>query len=239
MTAQPEIIAAIDVENRSDAIKLVEALKGKIEYFKVGSRLFTAEGPGMVSEINDLGGSVFLDLKFHDIPATVAGSVKAACGLGIRMMTIHTCGGVEMMRAAAESVAENSQDSGSARPVLVGVTVLTSMSGEDLSAVSCFEGDVESLVLRRATKAKEAGLDGVVASVRETAAIRKELGDDFVIVTPGIRPAGTAIGDQKRVATPVVAMKAGSNFLVIGRPIYQASSPADAAEAIRVELLGE
>jgi len=236
MTVKPEVIAALDVEKKEDAFALVDSLKGIIRYFKVGSRLFTAEGPGMIKEISDRGGSVFLDLKFHDIPATVYGSVKAACGLGVRMMTLHTCGGVDMMKAAADAAVETSIKNGIERPIIVGVTVLTSMASEDLEAVSCYNGDLQSLVLRRASMALVAGLDGIVSSVNEAEAIRKEFGPDPVIVTPGIRPAGSATGDQKRVATPATACEAGSNFLVIGRPIYQAPSPADAAKAILAEL---
>ncbi|MBN2184940.1 MAG: orotidine-5'-phosphate decarboxylase [Candidatus Krumholzibacteriota bacterium] len=239
MAAKPEIIAALDVESRDDALSLVGSLRGTIGYFKVGSRLFTAEGPRMIDEINNMGASVFLDLKFHDIPATVAGAVKAACAIGVKMMTLHTCGGVDMMKAAADAAAETSAKTGLPRPLLVGVTVLTSMASQDLSAVSCYEGDVESLVLRRAGKALEAGLDGIVSSVHETEAIRKKFGDTPVIVTPGIRPVGSASGDQKRIATPAAARDAGSDYLVIGRPIYQAPYPVEAAEAILAELLEE
>ncbi|MCK4539185.1 MAG: orotidine-5'-phosphate decarboxylase [Candidatus Krumholzibacteria bacterium] len=238
MVKIPGVIVALDVEERKKAIKLVDRLKGQIDFFKVGSRLFTAEGPGMVQEITASGARVFLDLKFHDIPATVAGSVRAACGLGISMMTIHTCGGSDMMKAAADEAGEYAERSGGARPLIVGVTVLTSMSKEDLADVSCYDGGVEDLVLRRADRAVSSGLDGVVASVRETAAIRKEFGEDIVIVTPGIRPAGASVGDQKRVATPRVAMESGSTYLVVGRPIYQAESPAEAAAAIIGEMKG-
>ncbi len=239
MPEVPEIIAALDVESREEALSLVRSLEGRIGYFKVGSRLFTAEGPGMVDEIRRLGASVFLDLKFHDIPATVAGSVRAACAIGARMLTLHTCGGVDMMKAAADAAADASAAAGVQRPVLVGVTVLTSMARGDLKAVSFYEGDVEDLVIRRAGKALEAGLDGIVSSVNEVAAIRREFGEGPVIVTPGIRPAGSSRGDQKRVATPAAARDAGSDYLVVGRPIYQAPSPAEAAEAILAELREE
>lgn len=232
----PRIIAALDVEKRIDAISLVADLRGKVNLFKVGSRLFTSEGPGMISEINDAGGSVFLDLKFHDIPATVAGSVRAACGLHVFLMTIHTAGGYEMMKAAAQEVASFHEKTGLPRPKLVGVTVLTSMAAEDLAEASGYNGRVEDLVLKRAELAKKAGLDGIVASVKEAGRIREELGDSFVIVTPGIRPAGAAVGDQKRVATPRDAIEAGSDYLVIGRPIYQAESPGAAADAILAEM---
>ncbi len=236
MRGKPQIIAALDVETRGAAIALVAALRGKIGYFKLGSRLFTAEGPGMVDEIRETGASVFLDLKFHDIPATVAGAVKAACGLDVSMMTLHACGGVEMMKAAAEAASEAASKSGRARPLLVGVTVLTSITEEDLADTSLYGGSTSDLVLRRADRALKAGLDGVVASVGETAVLREEFADGLKIVTPGIRPAGTSAGDQKRIATPAAAMAAGSDFLVIGRPIYQASSPALAAEEIIREL---
>jgi len=232
----PRVIAALDVEKRLDAISLVADLRGKISHFKVGSRLFTAEGPGMISEINEAGGSVFLDLKFHDIPATVAGSVRAACGLNVFMMTIHTAGGYDMMKAAADEAAAFAGRSGLPRPRLVGVTVLTSMSAEDLAETSGYLGSVEDLVLKRAELARKAGLDGIVASVRETGRIREALGDGFIIVTPGIRPAGAAPGDQKRVATPRGAIDAGSDYLVIGRPIYEAESPGAAADAILAEM---
>jgi orotidine-5'-phosphate decarboxylase len=232
----PVIIAALDVEKRIDAISLVADLRGKVNHFKVGSRLFTAEGPGMISEIDDAGGSVFLDLKFHDIPATVAGAVRAACSLHVFMMTIHTAGGYDMMKGAADEVAAFADRTGLPRPRLVGVTVLTSMSSEDLAEASGYGGSVEDLVLRRAELAKRSGLDGIVASVKEAGRIREALGSSFIIVTPGIRPAGTAAGDQKRVATPRDAIEAGSDYLVIGRPIYQADSPKAAADAILAEL---
>jgi orotidine-5'-phosphate decarboxylase len=232
----PRIIAALDVESRLDAISLVADLRGKVSLFKVGSRLFTAEGPGMISEINDAGGSVFLDLKFHDIPATVAGAVRAACGLHVFLMTVHTAGGGAMMRAAVAEATAFAEKSGLPRPKLVGVTVLTSISSEDLDESSGYSGSVEDLVLRRAELAKKSGLDGIVASVREAGRIRQEFGDGFIIVTPGIRPAGSAAGDQKRVATPSDAMEAGADYIVIGRPIYEAESPGEAADAIIAEI---
>lgn len=232
----PEVIVALDVESGDRALELLDTLRGKINRFKVGSRLFTSEGPDIVGRINDRGASVFLDLKLHDIPATVAGSVRAATALGVMMMTLHTMGGLDMMRAAADTAAEQSHRLGVRRPLLVGVTVLTSMSAEDLAAVSCVKAGVEDVVLRLSARAREAGLDGVVASVREAERIKHELGGDFIVVTPGIRPAGTELGDQKRIATPRIAAKAGSDYLVIGRPIIGDASPADAAEAVLREL---
>ncbi len=233
----PEVIVALDVEEGNEALKLVRELKGKVDYFKIGSRIFTAEGPALIEKINRLGCSVFLDLKFHDIPATVAGSVRAACSLGVRMMTLHTTGGVEMMKAAVREVEKKFKKFSAKRPLLVGVTVLTSISREDLEIISPARDEISDIVLRLATKAKEAGLDGIVSSALETERIRKEFGKDFVIVTPGIRPSGyNSTDDQKRVATPKSAAKAGSNFLVIGRPVYGASSPALAVDGILREL---
>lgn len=232
---KPELIVALDVEEGEKALELVGELKEKIRYFKVGSRLFTAEGPLLVEKINDLGCSVFLDLKFHDIPATVAGSVRAACNHGVQMMTMHASGGFEMMRAAVRE-ADKFEELGAERPLLVGVTVLTSISAGDLETISPGFDEITEVVLRLAAKAKEAGLDGIVSSAWEAERIRKEFGEDFVIVTPGIRPSGYGRDDQKRVATPSISAKAGSNFLVVGRPIYNAVSPALAAEAIMREL---
>ena len=234
--SRPAVIVALDVEERSRAIELVEACGGAIEIFKIGSRLFTSEGPGIVGEIKAFGASVFLDLKFHDIPATVEGSVRAATALGVSMMTIHTSGGVEMMRAAAASASAESKRLGIERPLIVGVTVLTSLSGEDLSRTFGTTGAVRDLVMRLAAQAREAGLDGVVASVEEARAVKEALSAGFKVVTPGIRPAGAGVGDQKRTATPRAAREAGSDFLVVGRPIIEADSPREAAERILREL---
>jgi orotidine-5'-phosphate decarboxylase len=233
---RPAVIVALDVEERARALELVEACGSAIRIFKIGSRLFTSEGPGIVREIEALGASVFLDLKFHDIPATVEGSVRAATALGVSMMTIHTSGGVEMMRAAAGAASTESKRLGIERPLVVGVTVLTSLSGEDLARTFGTAGAVRDLVMRLAAQAREAGLDGVVASVEEARAIKDALEPGFKVVTPGIRPAGAGVGDQKRVATPRAAREAGSDFLVVGRPVIEADSPRDAAERILAEL---
>jgi len=235
---KPRIIAALDVEDRASALELVQALRGRIDYFKVGSRLFTALGPPFIEEIRKEGAEVFLDLKFHDIPATVAGAVRMACRLGVSMMTIHTTGGREMMKAAAEEAEKFAGEGSGGKPVLVGVTVLTSLTRDDLESIGPVKGDLNDVVMRLAAKAAEAGLDGVVCSAQEAAGIRAAMGEEFIIGTPGIRPAGSEAGDQKRVVTPAMAAKAGSDFLVIGRPIYQAQSPAEAADAIIAELEG-
>lgn len=238
MKKRPEVIAALDVESRRDAAALAARLAGIVDFLKVGSRLFTAEGPAMVKELQEGGARIFLDLKFHDIPATVAGSVRAATALGARMMTLHATGGLDMMRAAAQEAAETAGRLGIERPLLVGVTVLTSLSREDLSAVMPAAGQVSDVVLRLAERAKAAGLDGIVASVEETLLVKERLGSEFVVVTPGIRPAGADAGDQKRVATPRKAAAAGSDYLVVGRPIIHAPSPSEAARAILSELEG-
>ena len=231
-----EVIVALDVEKGEEARRLVEGLVSAVGFFKVGSRLFTAEGPSMVRDLRTAGAKIFLDLKFHDIPATVAGSVRAATGLGVQMMTLHTWGGVEMMRAAADEAAGAAATAGVERPLLVGVTVLTSLSRGDLEGLIPSDAEISDLALRLAGNAKEAGLDGVVASVHEAPIIKQRFGSDFLVVTPGIRPSGPEVGDQKRVATPRAAAEAGSDYLVIGRPIIQASSPLKAAVAIKNEL---
>lgn len=231
----PTLITALDVSTPAEALDLVEALRGTVDYFKIGSRLFTAAGPVMVEELKRRGARIFLDCKFHDIPATVAGAVGEAAKLGIDMMTLHTLGGVDMMRAAAAAAGEAGRSS-VRRPLIVGVTVLTSMSRSDVEAVFGRTATVADLVHALAGRAHEAGLDGVVASVGEAARIKREIDPAFIVVTPGIRPSGAAAGDQKRVATPREAALAGSDFIVVGRPIIQASSPAAAAQGILEEL---
>jgi len=235
---KPEVITALDVESRGDALSLVSGLGGVVDFFKVGSRLFTAEGPSMVREIRESGARIFLDLKFHDIPATVAGSVRAATALGVRMMTLHASGGLDMMKAAALAAGDAAGKFGVERPLIVGVTVLTSLSTEDLAAVMPTGGKVSDIVLKLADRARAAGLDGIVASVEEARRVKERLGREFVVVTPGIRPAGADSGDQKRISTPRKAAEAGSDYLVVGRPIIQAPSPAEAAQAIISELDG-
>lgn len=221
-----ELIVALDVGTLDEARGLVDTLSPAVKYFKIGSQLFTAYGPEAVRAAACKGAKVFLDLKFYDIPNTVRNAVYAGTSKDVFMMTVHASGGVEMLRAAARGAAERAGELGVPRPLIVGVTVLTSGAG----------ADVHDTVLERARTAKEAGIDGVVCSVQETAAVRKESGDSFVIVNPGIRPSGSAAGDQKRIATPAEAARAGASYIVVGRPILEASDPVAAAGAIEREI---
>lgn len=228
----PRLIVALDVETLEEARTLVDSLSGLAEVFKVGSQLFTAYGPEAVRSILQKGREVFLDLKFHDIPNTTANAVRSAVGLtaggrSILMCTLHTFGGKEMLERAVEAASKQARILGVRRPLLAGITVLTSEEKKD---------NIGTLVLERARLAQEAGLDGVVASSQEAAVIRREFGKDFVIVTPGIRPAGSQAGDQKRTATPAQAVAQGSNFLVVGRPVLEAADPAAAIRQILKEI---
>ena len=236
--SKAQLIVALDVETFEEARVLIDQLDDSVDIFKVGFQLFTAYGPFITRYLQNKGKKVFLDLKFHDIPNTVASGVKSAVSLSVPpakdagfaplfMLTVHTVGGKEMLEAAAQAAREKAQALGVARPLIIGVTVLTSATKE---------ANLEEVVLKRAHLAKAAGLDGVVASVEEAAAIRHALGKDFLIVTPGIRPADASLNDQKRVATPQVAVNAGSNFLVVGRPIVQDASPREAALKILKEM---
>ena len=228
-----QIIVALDVDSRAEALNLVNQLKGRVALFKIGSQLFTSEGPEFVREIVAQGERVFLDLKFHDIPNTVAKAVLAAAALGVSMLTLHTGGGLKMMSAAANALKQRPDIQ--ERPKLLGVTVLTSMAGADLAQVGV-NVDVASQVIRLARLAEEAGLEGVVASPSELSVLRGQLGSAMKIVTPGIRPAGSEVNDQSRIATPAAALRAGADYLVIGRPITASSDPAASLEKILSEL---
>jgi len=229
-----KIIVALDVGKRQEALSLVSGLKDA-QVFKIGMELFTAAGPELVEKIARQGKRVFLDLKYHDIPNTVAGAVRSAVRHGVHMLTLHASGGKEMMTKAAEAVAQEAAISGKSRPYLLGVTVLTSLKEGELKEIGISASCAEQ-VLRLASLAREAGLDGIVCSPQEIEIIKKELGKDFLVVTPGIRPAWAAAHDQKRIMTPAEAFKKGADYIVIGRPITEAASPHEAFLKIVEEL---
>jgi orotidine-5'-phosphate decarboxylase len=230
------ILVALDVPTAEAARSLARRLDGAVGGLKIGSQLFTSVGPTIVREFVDQGHRVFLDLKFHDIPNTVAGSVTAASELGVWMVNVHASGGTPMLSAARRAADEAARGGGS-RPLVIAVTVLTSLDAEALNAVGVHGTPIEQVV-RLARLAQDAGLDGVVASPQETGAIREACGDSFVIVTPGIRGGSAMSGpdDQQRTATPRGAIEAGSSYLVIGRPITGAADPRAAAERMMSEL---
>ena len=239
------LIVALDVETFAEARVLIDQLNN-VEIFKIGSQLFTACGPAVVRYVLAQGKKVFLDLKFHDIPNTVANAVRSATAMGqvmvesvegkkeriepektVFMLTVHIIGGKEMLQRAVEAAKRTSEELNVPKPVIVGITVLTSDANTD---------NIQKVVMDRATLAQEAGLDGVVASSQEAAILREKFGNDFIIVTPGIRPFGADVGDQKRVTTPLDAIKNGSDFLVVGRPIVKADDPTLAAKNILEEI---
>ena len=229
-----QLLVALDVDNAIHAIELAIRLRGRVGGFKIGSRLFTSQGPSIVEELAARGDRIFLDLKFHDIPNTVAGAVAAATRIGAWMINVHASGGAAMMRAAREAADDESARRSTARPLLVAVTVLTSLSNEALFELG-IPGDAGELVGRLAALAQAAGLDGVVASPQEIALIRRRCGKSFAIVTPGIRGAGDVKGDQSRTMTGQDALAAGATYLVVGRPIIAAADPRIAAEQFVME----
>ena len=226
----PRIIIALDYATRAAAQDLVLRLDPARCKLKVGKELFVAAGPDFVASLVNQGYAVFLDLKFHDIPNTVAAACRAAARVGVWMMNVHALGGRAMLQAAREAL-ENSPT----RPRLIAVTLLTSMQDADLAELG-IAGNAQQNVLRLAQLTQDCGLDGVVCSAREVSALRQALGQEFLLVTPGIRPAQTERGDQARIATPQEAMQNGSSYLVIGRPITQAADPLAALAAVRREI---
>ena len=226
-----KIIVALDYDNQADALAFVDRIDPSLCRLKVGKEMFTLFGPEFVRALHQRGFSVFLDLKFHDIPNTCSKAVRAAAELGVWMVNVHASGGEKMMSASREIL----QPYGKDRPLLIGVTVLTSMEQADLSGIG-IQVNPQEHVLRLANLAKSSGLDGVVCSAQESALLKSELGKNFKLVTPGIRPAGSAVGDQKRIMTPVEAVTAGSDYLVIGRPITQANNPVEVLNAINKSL---
>lgn len=234
--SKDKLIVALDVETLKEAKSVVELLSPAVNIFKVGSQLFTSLGPEIIYFLAEKKKKVFLDLKYHDIPNTVANAVGAAVGInqqiknkdaGVFMMTVHTLGGQEMLIRAAQAAQEKAKSLKINKPLVVGITVLTSDEEKK---------DTAAVVVERAKLAKKSGLDGVVASSSEASIIRQSLGKDFVIVTPGIRPSGVDVGDQKRVTTPKEAIHNGSDFLVVGRPILKAANPLKAAKEILEEI---
>lgn len=236
MKIRNPIVVALDVDTAAEALSLVERLRGTVGMFKVGKQLFTAAGPDIVRRIIGLGEQVFLDLKYHDIPNTVAKAGVEAARLGASIFNVHAMGGSKMMRATVEAVAEAAEREGFATPLILGVTVLTSHTQESLSEIG-IERKLEDQVVALAQLCETSGINGVVASPQEIVPIRKAVDNpNFVILTPGVRPAGAALNDQSRVMTPGEAIQAGSNFLVVGRPITAAENPVEAAKKILEEI---
>jgi orotidine-5'-phosphate decarboxylase len=221
------LIVALDVPSASEAQKLVARIGDAAGIYKVGLQLFTAEGPSIVRDLISSGRRVFLDLKLHDIPTTVGLAVKSAAELGAHMLTVHASGGADMLRAATEAAA--------GRMKILAVTVLTSLTDDNMPEIG-ISGRVSDQVLRMAALAQSAGCQGIVTSPRESLLVRKALGEDFAIVTPGVRPAGTETNDQQRTATPAQSISNGASHIVVGRPITHAPDPAKAAEAIISEM---
>lgn len=222
------LIIALDVDSAAQAQQIVQSVGDSATTFKVGKQLFTAEGPQIVRDLVASGKKVFLDLKFHDIPNTVGAAIRQARELNVSMLTVHASGGSKMLKAASDA----------GGPVLVlAVTVLTSMNDADLSEIG-IAGNVQAQVLLLGALARANGIRGLVASAHEARELRRELGADFAIVTPGVRPAGAEKGDQARVVTPAAALEAGASHIVVGRPITEAADPAAAAKAIMEELEG-
>ena len=226
----PRIIVALDFAEPEQALALLERLHPDLCRIKIGKELFTRGGPALVEKVIARGFAVFLDLKFHDIPNTVAQACKAAADLGVWMVNVHTLGGRKMLEAAGNAIATCATP-----PLLIGVTLLTSLDAQDLLDIG-ITASVEEQVVRLASLAQQSGLDGVVCSAREARSLRVRFGPDFCLVTPGIRPAGAAAQDQSRTMTPAAALHAGATYLVIGRPITQAPDPLAALEGIRADI---
>jgi orotidine-5'-phosphate decarboxylase len=228
---KPEIILAVDVPSAVEVTPLMNTLSSELTWFKVGLELFTAEGPAVLNLISSRQKKIFLDLKLHDIPRTVANAVTSAGKLGVNLITVHAIGGRAMLQAAAEAAAAF----GPGRPRLVAVTTLTSLNQDDFMDLGIHRS-VSDQALALTELALASGIDGVVTSVHEAPALRQRFGSAPILVTPGIRPSGADVGDQKRVATPTLAVNAGSTYLVVGRPIVEAADPAQAARAIQLEI---
>ena len=235
MKPEERLIVALDVDTKEKALALVEQLKGSVKIFKIGSELFTSCGPEIVAAVRSKGCGLFLDLKFHDIPNTVAKAVTAATRLGVSIINVHALGGYDMMKKCAKAVEKEAKALKITKPKLIAVTILTSTDENSLKKIG-IDDNMEKQVLKLAKLAKDASLDGVVASPSEVKLIRRELGQEFIIVTPGVRPEWAAANDQKRIATPKEAILNGATYIVVGRPIVEAPDPLEAAKRISEEM---
>jgi orotidine-5'-phosphate decarboxylase len=236
LAPKDRIILALDVDNAKAAEETARKLAGHVGAFKIGFELFVSEGPKVVDAVHAMGGKVFLDLKFHDIPNTVAQAARAAVRLGVKFFDVHAHGGRAMMMTASEAAADEAAKLGVEPPISLAVTVLTSLSANDLTNHLNISNTPEEQVVSLAKLAYSSGMRGVVASPKEVAAIRRAVGDELIIVTPGVRPLWAGKDDQQRVSTPSEAVKAGADYLVIGRPILKAVDPVEAAARIVEEL---
>ena len=234
--SQNQLIVALDVENLATANRLVTTLSDDVKWFKIGKQLFTAVGPASVKLLHEAKKNIFLDLKFHDIPNTVAGAVASATKIGANIINIHASGGLEMMRAAGEAAEKQASELSIPKPTLLGVTILTSIDEANFQRDFGTQRKLKDQVAYLAELSQKAGLEGVVASPLEIELIRKVCGNDFVIVTPGVRPAWAASNDQQRVMTPGEAINAGADCIVVGRPITAADNPREAARTILQEI---
>lgn len=231
-----KIIVALDVPTKEEALAIVEELGDRVGAYKIGMQLYNACGPEILEEVYKRNGKVFLDLKFHDIPNTVSSAARVVANLGVFMFNVHAAGGSAMMKAAAAALTEEAAKLGKEKPLLIAVTVLTSMSEEELRGEIGVGREMKEQVAALAKLAQESGLDGVVASPQEIKIIREVCGDDFLIVTPGIRPADAGVDDQKRIKTPKDAVEDGADYLVIGRPITKAENRSAAVAAIVADM---
>lgn len=229
-TIDPKVIVALDFPSADEALNLARKLDPTQCRVKVGKELFTRTGPALVEQLQKMNFELFLDLKYHDIPNTTAQACRAAAELGVWMVNVHALGGRRMMEAAREAVSKSSH-----QPLLIAVTILTSLDGPELAEVG-LSGEPVDNVVRLARLAEASGMDGVVCSPREVSTLRETVASDFRLVTPGVRPAGAAVGDQKRITTPEDAMRLGSSYLVVGRPITQAADPLAALAAINASI---
>jgi len=228
----PKVIVALDYDNKKEALAFIDRIEPSFCRLKVGKEMFTLFGPDFVRLLHSRGFDVFLDLKFHDIPNTCAKAVKAAADLGVWMVNVHASGGSRMMDAARSIIEPYGND----RPLLIGVTVLTSMEKSDFFGIG-IESEPKEQVMRLATLTKNSGLDGVVCSAQEASVLKQRLGKEFKLITPGIRPLGADLGDQKRIMTPIEAINAGSDYLVIGRPITKSDDPESVLNSINLSLM--